>query len=243
MNLLIDVGNTRLKWAMAEGQKMQEGRALLHARQGEIREVLLSHWRNLPRPARAAVACVAASDLLEQVLWVLRRLWPGLAIIQPRSQAHGHGVTNAYRQPEKLGIDRWLALLAVRHHHGLPACVVDCGTAITLDILDVQGRHLGGMIAPGLTMMKQALVQGTETLQSFQDEFAVGLADATDAAIDNGALFAAVGLVEAVVARQGQEMLLLFTGGDARRIAGNTNLAPVIEPDLVLQGLTVILQD
>ncbi len=243
MHLLIDLGNTRLKWAMAEGRDIHSGQALAHARQSDIREALRSHWQNLPRPARVAIASVAASDLLEQVRWTIHRLWPGLEIIRPQPQAHAHGVSNAYRQPEKLGVDRWLTLLAVRRYHDLPACVVDCGTAITIDILNVRGRHLGGMIAPGLTLMKRSLVQGTEALQSFQDEFAVGLADATEAAICNGALFAAIGLVEAVVARYGQGMQLLLTGGDARCIAGKTDLASVIEPDLVLQGLTVILQD
>jgi len=243
MNLLVDLGNTRLKWAIARGPVVQPGQALLHGQQGDIREALCSQWQNLPRPARAAIASVASADLLEQVRCTIHLLWPGLEVIQPQPQAHAHGVSNAYRQPEKLGVDRWLTLLAVRRYHHLPACVVDCGTAITIDMLNAQGRHLGGMIAPGLTLMRKSLIQGTEALHSFQDEFTVGLANSTEVAICNGALFAAVGLLEAVIDRQRQEMLLLLTGGDARYIAGNTNLAFVIEPDLVLQGLTVILQD
>jgi type III pantothenate kinase len=158
-----------------------------------------------------------------------------------QSQVDGFGVRNAYRQPEKLGVDRWLALVAARQDLQ-PVCVVDCGTAITLDLLDGEGQHLGGLICPGLTLMKQALSDGTQALAFDGREFALKPADFTEAAIDSGTLFAAIGLVEAVLARQPEGFKIILTGGDALRIAGGLKLRHQVDDALVLRGLALILK-
>jgi pantothenate kinase type III len=97
---------------------------------------------------------------------------PGI-IIPPKccqiyTQKYALGVRNAYPKHNKLGVDRWLAMLAAYHYYNAPVCIVSCGSALTLDIVDSQGQHLGGMIMPGLNLMQQALSRGTANLNKFK---------------------------------------------------------------------------
>jgi type III pantothenate kinase len=172
---------------------------------------------------------------------VAASLWPNAAIILAQSQADGFGVRNAYIHPEKLGVDRWLSLIAVRRYYPGAACIVDCGTAITIDLIDAAGRHQGGLISPGLTLMKQSLARGANALQFNAQNYPPGPANFTDAAIYSGTLYAAVGLVDYMASKQPKDMALILTGGDAALIAGQLRRQFVIDADLVLRGLAVVL--
>ena len=119
INLLVDIGNTRLKWAVLQDNRFVTGHALVN--QQITRHELAETWKMPTSPERLAIACVSATPLLERVLAVAEELWPTIEIIHAKSQAHAFGVYNAYHQPEKLGVDRWLALVAVRNHYQLPA--------------------------------------------------------------------------------------------------------------------------
>jgi type III pantothenate kinase len=240
MNLLIDMGNTRLKWGGAKGGQIIIGQSLMNTRIN--RQELIELWKDIARPRRLAVSCVSANRLLELVQAVALELWPDADIVVVKSQAQAFGVTNAYQQPERLGVDRWLALIAVWQQYWAPACIVDCGTAITVDLIDANGKHQGGLISPGLTMMKQSLGQGTEALPVSNASFACNLADSTEAAIYSGTLMAAAGLIEHVLAQQSSGMRLILTGGDAELIAGQLDAVATIDPDLVLRGLLCVLE-
>lgn len=240
MNLLIDIGNTRLKWGMANGYQIIAGQPLVHDQ--VVRHELVNIWEKISPPQRIAIACVSAGQLSEQVRSVAFELWPGVDIISAKSQAQAFGVQNAYENPEKLGVDRWLSLVAVRHFYPGPVCVIDCGTAITVDVLDTYGKHQGGLISPGLMLMKKSLSLGTEQLQFSETHHAFGLATNTAAAIYSGTLSAAVGLIEHVVARQPEAMQVILTGGDAQLIAERLAFKPVIDTDIVLRGLSIILK-
>jgi type III pantothenate kinase len=240
MNLLIDMGNTRLKWAIARAGQLSAGLPLPN-RQID-RQELADLWADIRHPGRVVISCVSANQLLEQVQSVALELWPDVDIILVKSQAQAFGVVNAYRQPEKLGVDRWLSLIAVWQHYQTPACIVDCGTAITVDVIDADGRHQGGLISPGLALMKKSLGQGTEALPITETAHPVALASYTEAAIYSGTLMAAIGLIEHVLAKQPEPMRLILTGGDAELIAGKLGMASIVEPDLVLQGLLCVLE-
>ena len=181
-------------------------------------------------------------QLLETVSQLVQQLWDGIEIIIAQSQAQCAGVINAYPQPEKLGVDRWLTLLAVNQDYQQPVCIVDCGTAITVDILDAQGKHLGGVISSGLRLMKQSLQENTQQLKFSKQAYSLGLANFTEAAIDSGTLYAAVGLIEQVMLKQTTRPLLLLTGGDADIIAPQFTHSVTIKADLVLRGLLVIIE-
>lgn len=240
MNLLIDMGNTRLKWALTTAGQIMPGSPLVNERIS--RQELVGLWKGIYRPRRLAISCVSANPLLELVQSVARELWRNVDIIVVKSQAQAFGVISAYRQPEKLGVDRWLSLVAVWQEDQSPACIVDCGTAITVDLIDADGRHHGGLICPGLTLMKKSLGQGTEALPFSETDYAVGLADFTEAAIHSGTLMAAIGLIEKVLAKQPANLRLVLTGGDAKLIAGQIGIASTVVPDLVLRGLLCVLE-
>jgi len=240
MNLLIDMGNSRLKWAYTTAGQIITGQPLLNDRIN--RDELIRLWGGKFRPRRIAVSCVGASRLLELVQAVARELWLDIDIIVVKSQAQSFGVSNAYRQPEKLGVDRWLALVAVWQQYHSAACIVDCGTAITVDLIDADGQHQGGLISSGLTLMKESLGQGTEALPFSATRHELGLADHTEAAIYSGTLMAAIGLIEHVLARQPAGIRLVLTGGDAELIAGQLGVTATVVPDLVLRGLLCVLE-
>lgn len=238
MNLLIDMGNTRLKWAVLDNNGLSGSQAIMN--QALSTETLVASWQALPRPESVKVSCVGQPALLALVATVAAQLWPGLVCESVRACANAYGVQNAYTQPEKLGVDRWLALLAVHHHYPGPACIVDCGTAITVDVL-AGGIHLGGMISPGLMLMKQALAAGTQALAISDTTAALRLAQHTEAAIYSGTLSAAVGLVKQVLSQQPTPLALVLTGGDAELIAQQLDIERVVDSDLVLRGLAVLV--
>jgi type III pantothenate kinase len=236
MQLVVDMGNTRLKWATVEHQQLITGEPLLNEQINQ--QTLHARWQALKPPQQLAIACVTANQRLELVVAVAVSLWPAIKIIQVTAQAQACGITNAYAQPEKLGVDRWLALCAARHFYALPACIVDCGTAITIDLVNGEGRHLGGFISPGLTLMKKSLSGGTDALPFNNDCYSVTPANFTEAAIYSGTLLAAVGLIEKVLATQ-SDMVVILTGGDAELIAPHLSVAGVVNADLVLYGLAI----
>jgi type III pantothenate kinase len=239
MNLLIDMGNSRLKWGGAKGGQIITGQSLVNALIN--RQELIELWQDISRPRRIVVSCVSANQLLELVQSVALELWPDADIVLVKSQAQAFGVVNAYQQPGKLGVDRWLSLVAVWQQYQSPACIVDCGTAITVDLIDADGRHQGGLISPGLTLMKKSLGQGTEALPFSETSHVFGLASCTEAAIYSGTLMAAIGLIEQVLTKQ-PNMQLILTGGDAELIADQLDIASIVEPDLVLRGLLCVLE-
>jgi len=240
MNLLIDMGNTRLKWGGAKGGQIITGQSLVNTRIN--RQELIELWKDIARPRRLAISCVSANRLLQLVQSVALELWLDVDIVVVKSQAQAFGVTNAYRQPEKLGVDRWLSLVAVWQQYQAPACIVDCGTAITVDLINADGRHQGGLISPGLTLMKESLGQGTAALPYSETKHEFALANYTEAAIYSGTLIAAIGLIEHVLAKQVSGMKLILTGGDAELIAGQLNAVSTVDPDLVLRGLLCVLE-
>ena len=242
MNLLIDIVNSSVKWGTGKGRNIISGQAFSHQDPFDT-NVLLDIWQRLEKPQKIAISSVSSAAIVSRISSLAEQLWPGVKIVRPCAQDYACGVKNSYRYPEQLGVDRWLCLLAVNKLYTSPACVVDCGTAITVDFLDNQGLHLGGLISPGLTLMKKSLHQEAETLQFYQQSFPVGLADNTGAAIYNGTLLSAAGLIEYIMDRQSMKFKLILTGGDAELIAQHISLDTKIEPDLVLQGLSVILEN
>ncbi|MCX7067661.1 MAG: type III pantothenate kinase [Methylococcales bacterium] len=236
MKLLVDMGNTRLKWATINDAQLITGEPLLNTQLN--RQALLKLWQPLVTPTQLVIACVTANQSLALVMAVAVSLWADINIVRVSSQAQGFGLTNAYLQPEKLGVDRWLALIAARHFYAVPACVVDCGTAITVDLIDADGHHLGGLISAGLALMKKSLAHGTDALPFSDTLYPLEAANSTEAAIYSGTLLAAIGLIEQVLAKH-SDVLVILTGGDAALIASHLSIKAIVDPDLVLRGLAI----
>lgn len=242
--LLVDAGNSRLKWALAEGPALGElGRVPYQS--ATLAETLDSDWSHLERPSRVMVASVAG-DVAQETLrnWVTSHWEEEAEFLTPCRASHG--VTNAYMTPERLGADRWAALIAAYHLHGGPCCIVDCGTAITVDAVSGTGEHLGGLILPGLAMMRHALVENTQQIGPVDRGNVSLLARNTEDGVTAGTLYTVVAAVDRIVAdvaaELGSHVTRIATGGDAEA------LLPLLpddwqhEPDLVLQGLAFLAQ-
>jgi len=238
MILLIDSGNSRLKWAIFQDGKLHKNYALNN--QTLNANKLSEAWKDLAVPKRLYIASVSPSALLDIVKSVAAELWPNVPTIQVKSEPHGFGVHNSYLQPEKLGVDRWLALIAAHNLYQKPTCIIDCGTAITIDFMGADGNHQGGMISPGLTLMKKSLATNTDLLEFNEANYVLGPANFTEAAIYNGTLSAAAGLIEYVLSKQDPSLTILLTGGDAVVIAKHLSVSAIIDLNLVLNGLAVV---
>lgn len=234
MTLLVDLGNTRLKWATWRDGRLCDGGAVPH-RDLDLAEVLDQAWLGLARPGSCRIASVARPAMRDTLRdWIADR-WQ-LDAVFVASQAEQAGVRNGYRDPTQLGVDRWLALIGAWRRVGGAVCVADCGSALTVDILDSRGQHLGGVIAPGLQLMSAALQQGTALppLQAGPDST---LGRDTGTAMAAGTVEALRGLVDRCRAQAPPGARLLFTGGDAAVIARGIAAPHELIPDLVLEGL------
>jgi len=239
MNLLIDIGNTRLKWVLQQSGKLDSFGATDH-NQDDFSATLISAWQLLALPDCIYIACVSSTELKQLLITIIGQLWPHCPIHEIHTEKYSHSVSNAYINPEKLGVDRWLAMLGAFEHYSAPLCVVDFGTAITLDVIDEHGQHLGGMIMPGLSLLKQSLSKGTADLSFCSETHTQGLANDTQAAIYNGCLYAVKGFVEAGLIQIAQTSRLILTGGDAEFLADTLKLDAVVDTELVFKGMALL---
>jgi type III pantothenate kinase len=237
--LLVDLGNSRLKWARWSGGALAPSAALVH-RDRELGALLDQAWGALEAPSQVHVASVVPAAQREELADWIRSRW-ACPLRWAESTAEALGVHNGYDEPAQLGVDRWLALLGAWRRTCGPACVVDCGSAVTLDILDAGGRHLGGWIAPGLALMRSALQSGTG-LPLVQGTGSGEPGRNTRDAILGGCLPAAAGLIAQGLRRAPEGARLLLTGGDAAQVAPHLHHPYEICPDLVLEGLAGILE-
>lgn len=238
MNILaIDIGNTRIKWGLAQ----QDG----WLRQGWVATAqpaeLAPAFAALPAPARIIIANVAGAALQAQVAALLPA-----AARAPQwlvSAALQCGVRSSYADPAALGADRWAALIGAWHLTGSACVVVNVGTTMTVDALNGEGVFLGGCIVPGAVLMRDALARDTANLARREGEFRY-FPDNTGDAIASGAVNALAGAVERVARYlqeiTGSEPRVLLSGGDAALIEQRLNLRSTVVDNLVLEGLLQI---
>ncbi|MFT3790966.1 MAG: type III pantothenate kinase [Rudaea sp.] len=248
MKLLIDLGNSRLKWALWDGAQLHRGATLTHAHtnQGEAADDTAakvdfsSLWKDIPDVDTVWIASVAAGSL-EQALTRSLNAHFAAPVRHARSPAAACGVRNAYSAPARLGVDRFLGMVAAHRESAGAAVIASCGTALALDAVDADGRHLGGLIAPAPSLMRQALLERTARLGELAPAPIVEFADTTAAAVESGTWLAAVALIERFARRAqgafGTVPALILCGGGARRLAPLLELEHRHEPDLVLRGL------
>jgi len=243
MNLLVDAGNSWIKWALASGQRL-ETRGKFRHRDDDPAQLAEQAWGRLSPPARMLVSNVAGAALADGLsAWAVRH-WQ----LQPvflRAGREAAGVTNAYPIAEQLGVDRWAAMIAAWHGAGDAVCVVDCGTAITLDLVDPAGRHRGGLILPGIRLMQQALCAQTADLRVPDcDQAPVLLANGTAAAIGSGCRFAVAAAIDRLARdvgiSAGLQPDVILTGGDASIVAPLLTIAARQDSDLVLKGIAIL---
>lgn len=241
MRLLLDLGNTRLKWALQVQPLGWLARGAVDWQQ-DMLTALESAWIGLPSPSTVMAASVVDTAREAQVATVTERLFacaPGWL----RTPASACGVRNAYAEPQRLGVDRFLAMVAAYADGHAPCVLASAGTALTLDALAVGGRHLGGLIAPGPQLMQQSLLDATARVRPERPGEIQELADNTADAVASGCWQAAAALIERfatrLTPRLGNSPTLILGGGDATRLAPLLSLPVQLSRDSVLRGLAV----
>ena len=236
MKLLIDAGNTRIKWALADGSNWLRNGALPVEQAGElphqlaglegIRQVWVSNVAGEAVAQQIRAACVSAQPCF---------------IVSREAQC---GIRNGYSSPSQLGSDRWAALIAAWHLVGGTCLVVNSGTATTLDALSAKGEFIGGLILPGVELMQRSLCGATARLQAAQaGEYAPFPLNTADA-IYSGALQASCGAIERQHALLGKRSTpVVLSGGAAAILRDRLNVPLRIVDNLVLQGLWLIAQE
>lgn len=241
MILLLDVGNSRIKWGVVEAARprvrVAEG-VLDHGAVAEIDE-LPTRFAAIDRMVGCNVAGIALGDDID-----VRLRKRGIEPQWIRAEARRGGVRNRYDRPEQLGADRWAALIGARSLHAGACLVVCAGTATTMDILDADGDFCGGVILPGVDMMLRALAGNTARLPLAAGRFTPQPRCTADA-IESGSLQAHAGAVERMFAQiaGAPDSCCLLTGGAAHRFADLLDVPLQRVDNLVLTGLAAIAAD
>ena len=237
--LALDVGNTRLKWALFVGGAMREHGALILE---EISTLNRTQWKAVAAPDRVIGSNVAGEAVRRRVEDQLARWNVGPEWIT--SQASECGVVNGYDRPQLLGPDRWAALIAAHHRApNEPLLVVTVGTAVTVDALDATGKFVGGLILPGFGLMLDALEAGTAGLRVPSGDYQEFPTN-TSNALMSGGIHALAGAAERMIhllkQRTGREPHMFLAGGAAPKLGPHMLGKFSMVDNLVLEGLSLI---
>lgn len=247
---LIDIGNARVKWARlgGDGQLLNHG---VYAHRGRadwaVGRLCKAMTASALAPNRIFVSNVAGSNFTKTLTQAAKKRW-SLKPEFAKTETETLGVATGYAKPERLGVDRWLAVVAASKLSTRPVVVVDAGTALTIDCVH-ENQHLGGAILPGQRLMLRALNKGTSDIGAKAIDLenmkpTLLLADNTDGAVGVGAMLALTGAIERTIlgltAHCGAAAKLVLTGGDSDALLPLLNDAPLHRPHLVLEGLGLI---
>ncbi len=246
--LLLDVGNTRIKWGVSEdGEIHRTG----HISQQRIRDGGLQVLTTkLPRRVDDVFVSNVAGTTFATRLSGVVGAHCDRDVRFARSERRGWGVINSYTQPRRMGVDRWVAMVGAWAEVRGTCLVVDAGTAMTIDAIDDEGQHLGGQIIPGVATMAAALAKATSEVPAVRPAPARSDLDLgmfgrnTAAAVREGAQNAVAGAVDRAIRTlqsNAYEPVVILTGGDASRILNALCETPLHRPHLVLQGLAHML--
>lgn len=246
MKLLIDIGNTRTKWIVADGREFVSRGAALNAEFSSsdlhLPDAISSIW----------ASCVGGDDRFEQVAKNIQ-LKLNLKVNRIRVEKERAGMQNAYRALDRLGVDRWVAAIGARDVLPQGALIViDAGTAVTIDVVSNANSFEGGVILPGSVMMHDALVGRTAGISSALSEVGSIIGKSTEECVNAGALYGLAGAIERVVveiqdglsmahsAVQSGSATVLMCGGDADKLVSLLPASYQLEPDIIFRGLRVI---
>ena len=250
MFLAIDVGNTRLKWALYEQARpgalaLAQGAEFLE----NIDKLSGGAWLDLPAPRRMLGCAVAADAIKVRVREQMEELWD-VPLNWVHASAAEAGLVNGYDHPTRLGADRWVAMIGARHRvlgqgRARPIVVVMVGTAVTVEAVGADGRFLGGLILPGHGIMLRALESGTAGLHvptGDVREFPTNTSDA----LTSGGTYAIAGAIERMVTHlrrhSGEEPVCIMTGGAGWKMAPSMSVPFELVDNLIFDGLLEIAQ-
>lgn len=244
--LLIDIGNSRIKWAIYEDKKLIPAAARSHRGQA-LAGLLDTDFGNIESPDKVFISCVAGKTRREEINNWMNEHWQ----LQPHyllSSRQAGGVVNAYHEPANLGSDRWAAMIAAFHDCGGPVCVVDAGTALTIDVVNENGIHQGGMILPGMYSTREILFSATDIPSASLNQSSTSinqlLGASTQECINLGMQHTIAALFTSLFTQLKQEFGIerccMLTGGDAFELMSLLPVRAQLDEHLVLKGLAVL---
>lgn len=230
--LVVDAGNTSIKYTYFH------------------REQVMWQYRDDEGLAKAGLcqgleiiylASVRSQQATQEIRQDLQQRLPHSQVYLLTSQPQACGVLNAYAQAERLGVDRWLTVIAAHHHVGGDLVIVDAGTAVKVDVVSAQGQHLGGYITPGLALMEQALLSQTARVRYQPEEVQVGdgLPDSTARAVAEGCQEMVLGFLDRIYQRFSHYQWLV-TGGDGEALLATLGVPVNKQPYLVALGAKLV---
>lgn len=248
--LALDVGNTRLKWALYDSP--QPGATLIaHGAEflENIDKLAEGAWHDLPEPSHI-LGCIVAGDAIRRRVAAQLELWDTAAQWVVSSAAEA-GLTNGYDHPTRLGADRWVAMIGAWHRmmargERKPLVVVMVGTAVTVEAIDADGKFMGGIIIPGHGIMLRALESGTAGLHVPTGEV-VDFPTNTSDALTSGGTFAIAGAVERMIQHVQQHCgvtpVCIMTGGAGWKMAPSMSVSFELVDSLIFDGLLEIAKN
>ena len=231
--LVVDVGNTSIKYTAFESDKVL----------WQVRDEDLSQQKSF-LPDAVYIASVRSLEAGKVLRNKLEARYSHCYWVNINSTAEACGVRNAYQEPQRLGVDRWLTMVASYQLFGGDVVVVDAGTAIKVDMVDQAGLHLGGYITPGLAMMEQALLSKTARIRYTEEEkvAAKGLPNSTARAVSEGCYEMALGFLERIH-KEYKHFTWVVTGGDAKSLLKALGINMKQEQHLVAIGAKLVGDD
>lgn len=249
MRLIFDIGNSRLKWSSLLSSEVISAAILMKPIEhggdidGAFSEVQaeLAHIRGGKKVDQISIGSVTENK--GNVVTACMKYWE----VKPsflKAAKEAFGVTNSYSDPGVLGVDRWAAMIESYCLAGSAVCIFDLGSALTVDTIDSNGRHLGGFILPGMSLMREAVIGGTSQVivdQTCFNNASPRWGRSTNAAVNNGILYAAITLIQNTIKTLRLELQMpveaFLTGGDARLVLPFVNDLVRFDEHLVLKGL------
>ena len=239
--LWLDIGNSRLKWLYGTASD-EHGGALAYQQPDDLLSAPI--WQAIPKGTPVWASSVA-NPAVRQAIETAKQTAEA-TVHWAKSEKERNGLHNSYQDVSRLGVDRWMVMLAAWRQQQKAFVVVDAGSAITVDYVDDRGLHLGGHIVPGLNLMTKALFSGTANVKfNALDWGEIGPGKSTEQCVHHGVFAMAAGYLEFLLAQWpgARQAHWLITGGDALRLQSALSLDTEWRPNLVIEGLQVFAEE
>ncbi|MAJ91047.1 MAG: hypothetical protein CMF40_02540 [Legionellales bacterium] len=242
MKLLLDIGNSSVNWASEKKSKFLSQGSFIYDKEN-VEGSLKNNLSLTKETSKILLSNVAGLEVYNSLnCWIKKH--GDIELWQSSVDEKFKGLSTSYTESKQIGIDRWLAMVASWDKYHSSLCVVNCGTALTIDLVDIHGHHLGGYIMPGAELMHKALMRNTDKINvSMTNIASLDYASNTQAAVNNGVFLALVSAIERIVNKfsveSGVMPKCIISGGNAELIEPLLEYQFEFEPNLVLRGLLI----
>ncbi len=245
MRLLLDIGNSSIKWALQENVEFVSNGAFSY-KNNNFKHCLYEIFSSFEKPSEVLVSNVVGENVFNLLDCWVRRQWQ-LECWQPAVSSNFNQLKNSYSDTQQMGVDRWLAMIACWEKYQSALCLVSCGTALTIDLINVEGQHLGGYIVPGIELMQKALVNNTEQINvDVKHHASLEYGKDTQSAVNNGAFLTTVSTIDHVLEKFSNEVhsqvTCVISGGMAKIVQPLLARSFQHEANLVLEGLSILYE-